>query len=731
MATSPDIRIIQSLPFHRLNVSQLRQELANQGIAIPSRLRKEELISLLSTYLTSDNGRPLKPFTGPLLEVFFTQFKFSAIPNIVIPISSSNNPYLLLPLPYLHAILNARDIDLQTSHFEELALRLSQFDRICPKYINQIASTPVNHLSLLSRLDLYLYGALHNLSLSQLPDLSKAKLCEVTQALVIFPGRIPRPPSRPFRGQKRVYVSTLDKLLELAQEGYTSPTPLSCLLPRELYPDLDEETMKMSLVTHPLRISSAAFSFLYCLSVSNLRHALRYLFGEFEDDIDFLSRNDILFTLSRGYFPDLPHLFQVKQRYQMLQTLSEDVKLTLIEIYGVIRFHNPLAAIAMTSPLPIEEVVIRLDHVPPTVLGEEIGMAIPQGVDPRIYFRNNVIHYQRVISRGNYVPAFTESDFLTQYLDLELYTDLELFTLLGVYINYSSRPELLRNLSRLRNEEMFFIPFSRKCRNTYTQLFTPTSDESVFIIAFGTLSNYVGYEIEELTSAFHFTEPSSNTLIQGDFVFLRPDNIREVFSVSQIKQLRDLLVTFSKFDVLIQKINEGLHDLESKTEYDRSLLSQLRTFSPEEMVPVKEYLDKIFELGMYMRRWKGPGHPYPLSEAQTRDNTLLPEKKTWEVLDSLEKKRQQMSPRVRSSIVGTWDKRTDTFFNGLRIVDYYGMTACQTSLSLSQLLHEVIKGAYCIRMASSRLISTSYYYLKLFFNESISNFHPSQVDPIS
>ena len=99
---------------------------------------------------------------------------------------------------------------------------------------------------------------------------------------------------------------------------------------------------------------------------------------------------------------------------------------------------------------------------------------------------------------------------------------------------------LLRNLGGLKSSVGFFIPTVRRCVNKTTQLFSETKDPSLFIIAYGTLSNYIGYEIDELMNSFHY---KGNDPLDRDFIFLRPDNINIVFSKAMVESLPPLFNT--------------------------------------------------------------------------------------------------------------------------------------------------------------------------------------------
>ena len=121
---------------------------------------------------------------------------------------------------------------------------------------------------------------------------------------------------------------------------------------------------------------------------------------------------------------------------------------------------------------------------------------------------------------------------------------------------------------------------------------------------------------------------------------------------------------------------------------------------------------------MYMRKWRGPGHPYPIYEAQTKTLGYDPNDK---VTESLIHCHQQLVDNSQERKFA-WD---------LPVCFYERATVMNKNVSLGQLLEIVGSGGYCIRMASSLLTSSSYRYLLLFFGERIPNVDMNWIEAVS
>ena len=144
--------------------------------------------------------------------------------------------------------------------------------------------------------------------------------------------------------------------------------------------------------------------------------------------------------------------------------------------------------------------------------------------------------------------------------------------------------------------------------------------------------------------------------------------------------------------------------------YEIQLFNEFNKFESPIKDSIQDYFKQLFYIGMYMRRWKGPGSKYPLSKSETTGAWEGPQKVVWPQLDILAD--LMAAVKVLSPEAGK-------FIEDLREVQHFDnqeRVSHDESHILQHLLDITISGAYCIRMGSTFFIGTSAYYLKLFYN---------------
>ncbi len=117
---------------------------------------------------------------------------------------------------------------------------------------------------------------------------------------------------------------------------------------------------------------------------------------------------------------------------------------------------------------------------------------------------------------------------------------------------------------------------------------------------------------------------------------------------------------------------------------------------------IDTHMMEVFYIGMYFRRWKGPGHPYPVGSSATFGED--PDAIANEKLFALEEKRASYSADVTTflskiSSVDT-DKRKTFVVN--------------KHFSFEKIYTFVINRNYCIRMASTIFIATAAYHFSVY-----------------
>lgn len=128
---------------------------------------------------------------------------------------------------------------------------------------------------------------------------------------------------------------------------------------------------------------------------------------------------------------------------------------------------------------------------------------------------------------------------------------------------------------------------------------------------------------------------------------------------------------------------------------------------------------ELFYLGMYLRRWLGPGNPYPITEIvregegetmttdiglRTATNATICGAHLWELIQQLPQNYQR-------------------FITNLPIIVKAGNTFDPTNKTIGGLIRLVGQADACIRMASGDLALTGAYYLHIYFNKQPPNFN--------
>lgn len=460
-----------------------------------------------------------------------------------------------------------------------------------------------------------------------------------------------------------------------------------------------------------------------------------------------MRESEQIWILSRGRVPQLK-MGSAVERYELFRKASPEIKRLLINLYpSETSTTRPLVFAARANPLPIEKFILAIESQSFETLSKAVGMhRPPSALDVEMYFYENILDYRNVAARLNVrLPSVDNKDTLTSEF-LSQFQDIELFNALGVYIYYESRDQLIDSLVDTVENDNFFVPTKRRPRNEETTFLTPTDDTTVFMVAYGTLSNYVCYELDELNGAFRFSQENGGP---RSFKFDRPDDMKQPFTITQVRQLNVLLGIYPELtETLRKKIAEGIDDQVEKTQYDQDILRTFAAIPTKNQLTIHDYLIELFNAGMYMRRWKGPGMPYPVKQSDTSTNTN-PDPTTVKSLQKMTEHLDQLTPTSRKFLTGHENEEAhrrrinrrhqghgnirptqNTWEGGLRSVEFTGKTFRQSRTPIGWYINEVGDSEYCIRMASTVFIGTAFYYLRLLFHERIPDFDPEGVDQI-
>lgn len=353
-----------------------------------------------------------------------------------------------------------------------------------------------------------------------------------------------------------------------------------------------------------------------------------------------------------------------------------------------------------------------------------IGIEVPSPIHKYYYIYNNILSYLPIVKRAEDYH-FVNLNILNSMNINKLYShvsslkDSEIHKQFGVKVGYRTREEHINYSLLSLKEKTFFIPVTTSFSvNTHTMLGTDINDEEIIFVGYGTIFEYVTYELDEMFNSFY----ESNGLV----IFRKPDNINLSFSFDDIVKLILLMETYIPYQDRVditKRILKGLQDNTIKIEESQKCLDTFSSFDNKIKSSIGNYLLNVFYSGMCMRRWKGPGYKYPLRESETLqkfcpdNNVSLLINKGFQLLKSM-------------------DCKAVYFCNSLRVFQCASgkiIEATEDEMeirTLTDLIENTANGSICMRMASTLFIGTSYYFLNTLMDYSIPDFEIESLDTI-
>lgn len=635
--------------------------------------------------IASDNIPPPSPESMP-------HKPREKILNLKRDLHQINNPYLDLPYYVLYWIAKDRDIEVVGSA-DDIALQLFELDQIMPEWINKIKQTNFENFESLGYGELIMFCILNNIDLTEYFEvfnnisLRKESLCD--------------------------YIHFF---LMIKHKEYTDQDFQALL-------SVIDYNVKEYLLPKIFSINSEILC--YCLKIIGLEK-LRDLKGDPNSKEKILNDPKI-------------------QRFLNLRSHSNVHLISkLYDIDPNQDFDSELAEVVRKEPKPFEKVLLEFDRYevplkfikdygvmipPPNYLNPE-GEKIKEAVEDYIkdYVLKNIVFYSSVTFKS------PKSE------DLETLTDLEIFELTQVLLPFKGRAELVQKsnefLKGSKNHFFYPLKFSKYQKNSKNKEFLSSLEEidnikpETPIICYGNAKNFFTYALEDLITSF--SEDSES----GVTDFLMPDNPKKIFSDENILSLRDLLNQMSNDERVIEifkdfnpkELTERLLKIEKENiklllskisnvflvrseafNGSNQLLKSFRGFSLKDQNLIGEFLKNVFYTAMYMRRWLGPGNPYPVNKEASL--IKIPE---FNVFESVQNQSlivtqilNQMSPEVRNFCLNL---KTCMIKENFRPV--FTFNTFEHVFDTSAKHHD-----RCIRITSNELLRFSVYYYHLFFDQ--------------
>lgn len=591
----------------------------------------------------------------------------------------------------------------------------------------------------------------------------------------------------------RLGIATMENLtlqemwLQLMSRG-TKPEDIKRLISGILGCDLNDSIdvhynllWYLCISDNPHRINLNIREIKYVIK-SNIEE-LNELLGE--NYMGAKDRASLIFTLLSGQIiPDVQHahidrmdghgnalselnLENLRKRYEELKLYHPSVVYNLAFIQnkiidhdnGTYSFYGPYTYLSMQPQSLIETIITNIGDEDYNDLIQRLGIGPITNFDNMsnddiiTYLQGELSLYQNVFSRedGFQTPPpiinLAKSDIMNI---MSHYTNVELITAYEPRGKWNSRADLLRLIcSDVLDGPRWSIHSVLNCNNDDTMnVITMESHGDVNksdiedpTLSYGIHKNYRCFQVSELEAAFDDYD--------GIFLFRVPDwNFESIDSITRaalprefpldsIKQLKILLEHERhnyNVESLINKIQTGIDFMKSTAIQTYYLKHQFEGFSFEQKQTAELYLAWMFTYSMWMRFWKGPGNPWPLTKVNVTH-------------ESVRNRAQRSSPQerdehifiqdgVRTAIIEMYERDTalKQWIEALPTI-YYDFETQESSCAthnIKSILDEIALGNYCMGFGSDTILKTSYYYITTLleypegkqFDEFIENMFP-------
>jgi hypothetical protein len=396
----------------------------------------------------------------------------------------------------------------------------------------------------------------------------------------------------------------------------------------------------------------------------------------------------------------------------------------LTKLWNKITYNPRLArAYPKLHTHPLVQYIINLGIVPDQTILEALQIVVPTSKrrDIRQYLVDNLVEYAEVLSREIFdvldVDRLSEKsdDYINNYL--RQLTDEEIFLILGGKPFYNKRSHLIAVAVWFFRNRSFMLRTSRSyehSRNRETIMGTDITDKDTIFIAYGSFLQHETYELDDLYGAFYSGD-------NGELAFRRPEDTNRKFvdvTIEELqKVLRELPIT-TEVVRLQNRINDVFDYMSDNSVYVTEVRQTVANCTPDQKSLIREFLYRVFYVGMFMRRWGGPGTPYPISSAETTcqiDPQANVEANLLATSDLLDR----MSPEARK------------FCMELHVVNYMPGGLEMGTAPFELLWIQVNQGKWCIRQASTIFVGVAVRYLEIFFNETIPDMEGKKLELIA
>lgn len=442
------------------------------------------------------------------------------------------------------------------------------------------------------------------------------------------------------------------------------------------------------------------------------------------DDIINLQSNDIFFYLTRFYGPPVEGNLSSKaiQRKYFRRATNERAR----EILRI------LPEYIVTYRIFRQEFDLYFNRIIQNPNDPEIWQSL--GVIDQDRFYQSFFNYLWLLRRRKSLPPLTLNtikqlrpiDRETIKSLLDAYTDQEIIQLVGNSINESeSRMSFLTRAADLLLQSHVFVmqPYEARLCNNTESVYTGDLFEELDYPFVGRGSFATGfdcYTIQELFAAWELQRDAN-----GDITFIDPLRPSSTFRVPDLIEFRDALLA-GRAGVavpvdIVQRFNDYIEMARGQESSDYPKIRQLRQWAnqnEENKALMRNYWTTYFQMGMYMRQWQGPGHPYPIAREATGREEVVGTDREIQIATNVQNAKIQLEQTAAQMPQNIQD-----LINDLGVVKHVNNQVESDRTKIGARYNRVINlGTYCIRMASGPWSYTGAYYLKQILNEHIPGF---------
>lgn len=302
-----------------------------------------------------------------------------------------------------------------------------------------------------------------------------------------------------------------------------------------------------------------------------------------------------------------------------------------------------------------------------------------------------------------------------------IYSDqsiIDYFSFNDIYLN---RIDLITKIFDILNIKNFGIidNIHNGIINTETYLATDINELTPPYLTYGDHFEKRVFEMDEILYNFEVT---------GDIYNLRdPSNPSKYYTINEINKLQSCIKFLNgdenKKNTISNNLNLIIQSNQRKDEMINNFYKLVKGNNELKRI-LFEYFNKIFLIGMYMRKWKGIG-PYPHKTTETKIDDYDPNDIVSEKLEEL----YIIMEKIKNENYLLWLN-----LSSLQVINYDNIKnvyETDTSGLIFDYLDKIRNGKFCIRVSSTYLCITGYYYCNILLDYIIPDFDVLNIQRIS